>query len=328
MKKFFEVNAIEAGAFDEEKGELTITVIQPGFNASKARYYPEDTLRRDHKIFEGAKMFLDHPTPTEEKARPEGSLRNLVGQIKTIWAETDGRIRAKCALFDESFRSTLRNMNSHGLLGSMGVSIRAAGEAREAVIQGIKTNLIERLSRSRSVDFVTFPGAGGHAEVMESDQYEEDTSMELADLTKQLTEANAKLAQTQAVIEAVLKENKELKTKVEESEKVAKVAKAKAEIDGKLSESELPEMAKKRIAARFEGAEASTGIVEAIAEEKAYLAEIQKQLKEADGKPKQKPTVTGLGESTTPDGKTVSRASIYRQLGLSEAAAKLADTCQ
>ena len=36
-----------AEGLDDEKGELTVTVIRPGFNAARKRFYPADTLRRE-----------------------------------------------------------------------------------------------------------------------------------------------------------------------------------------------------------------------------------------------------------------------------------------
>jgi hypothetical protein len=59
-----------AEGLDDEKGELTVMVIRPGFNAARKRFYPADTLRRDYRVFEGAKMFADHATVAEEKDGP------------------------------------------------------------------------------------------------------------------------------------------------------------------------------------------------------------------------------------------------------------------
>jgi cation transport regulator len=53
-----------------DKGRATVIVIKPGFNASEDRYYPAEMLKRDFKVFEGQKMYADHPTEAEDKARP------------------------------------------------------------------------------------------------------------------------------------------------------------------------------------------------------------------------------------------------------------------
>jgi len=93
-----------AEGLDDEKGELTVTVIRPGFNAGKKHFYPADTLRRDFKVFEGAKMFADHATAAEEKDRLEGSVRRWAGSIKQVWAEADGTVKAKAAVIDEDLK--------------------------------------------------------------------------------------------------------------------------------------------------------------------------------------------------------------------------------
>lgn len=330
ISKFFDTDVLESGAYDAEKGELTLTVIKPGFNASKQRFYPDAMLRRDYRVFEGCKMFSDHQTEAEEKARPEGSINSWAGQIKKVWSEADGRIRATCAVIDESLRKKLQNLAAHGLLGEMGISIRAAGEARVAEVQGVKTNIIERLVRGRSVDFVTYPGAGGRVEAMESNQSMEDDEMDedtkklmqqVADLTSKLSEANAKLKEAETALA-------EQKKRLEESERAANKAEAKVAIDGMLSEAKLlPETARKRLAKRFEGAEASTGVKEAIEEEIAYLKEIGLKLEEAEGEeePKGKAKVKNMGANESAGKETAeSIAAAFKTLGLSEAASKRA----
>jgi len=57
-----------------DKGRATVIVIKAGFNATEDRYYPADMLKRDYKVFEGMKMYADHPTEEEDKARPERSI--------------------------------------------------------------------------------------------------------------------------------------------------------------------------------------------------------------------------------------------------------------
>jgi hypothetical protein len=149
-------------------GEFTFTAIAPGFNLSKSRYYPAEVLRRDHTVFKGVKMFGDHATPTQERERPEGSVHDWIGHVKEIWAEPDGRIRGKGVLIDPRVREKVKNLAEHGLLGELGISIRAIAEAHEAEVQGHRTTVIERLVKARSLDLVTYAGAGGKVELAES----------------------------------------------------------------------------------------------------------------------------------------------------------------
>ena len=54
-----------------DKGRATVIVIKPGFNYSQDKYYPAEMLKRDYGIFEGMKMYANHPTKEEEDTRPE-----------------------------------------------------------------------------------------------------------------------------------------------------------------------------------------------------------------------------------------------------------------
>ena len=155
--------------YDKPGGVVILRVIKPGFNKSKRRYYPAETLRRDYRVFEGAKMFADHATTEEERLRPEGSVRNWVASLKSLWVDGDGTVRATAAVIDDAFRGKLENLDRHGKLGEMGDSIRAAGEATETTVEGHPTQYVEKLIAARSVDFVTYPAAGGGVDMLESD---------------------------------------------------------------------------------------------------------------------------------------------------------------
>lgn len=152
------------------KGVLTVKVIQPGFNKSKTRYYPADTLKRDYKVFEGAKMFVNHQTDEEQQARPEGSINDWVATLRKVWVEKDGTIMGEAVVVDPAFQSKLAALASKNMLSQMGVSIRAIGEASEKEIDGVETSYVEALLSARSVDFVTFAGAGGEVLAMESNR--------------------------------------------------------------------------------------------------------------------------------------------------------------
>jgi hypothetical protein len=153
----------ETAASSYNNGNLQLTVITPGLNKSKSRNYPASVLKRDHGVFTGAKMFADHQTEAERKARSEGSVNNWVGSITKVWAESDGAIKATAKVIDEAFKKKLENLKNAGLLKEMGISIRAVGEGT-----GSSPVVIESISACHSVDFVTYAGAGGAVEVMES----------------------------------------------------------------------------------------------------------------------------------------------------------------
>ena len=157
---------LEETAFS--KGVVGLTVIRAGFNKSKKRYYPAEMLKRDYKVFEGMKMFVDHSTLAQDRSRPEGSVRDWAGNLSKLWVDGDGTVRGEAAIIDEQLKLKLANLREHKQLPTMGISIRAVGEAREAEVEGRRTLLVERLVKGRSVDFVTYAGAGGAVEMLES----------------------------------------------------------------------------------------------------------------------------------------------------------------
>lgn len=131
-----------------------ITIIRAGWGASG--YYSEEVLRRDGHIFgPGTKMYIDHPTRTEETDRPERSVTDLaativepprmagidlvsVCEVKKHWVETIDEIAA-----------------------DIGLSIRAWGEDEWGDAGGRSGPIVTSLLEAQSVDFVTEPGAGG-----------------------------------------------------------------------------------------------------------------------------------------------------------------------
>jgi hypothetical protein len=157
---------INESAYDASKGVLTVTVIRPGLSKNN-RYYSPELLKKSHKIFEGAKMFADHQTDDEAKARPEGRTKDWVASLTKVWPESDGTIKGSAVVIDPIFKQKLEALNTNGLLPQMGVSIRAVGEAYDGDVQGKKAKIVESLVAARSVDFVTFAGAGGQVEAIQ-----------------------------------------------------------------------------------------------------------------------------------------------------------------
>ena len=156
----------EAG-YDASTGQLTVTVIKPGVSKNN-RYYSPELLKKSAGIFEGCKMFADHQTDKESQARPEGSVNNWVATMGKPWVESDGTVKAKAAVIDPPFKAKLDLLAKNNQLGNMGVSIRAIGEATDGEVGGKKVKMIESLISARSVDFVTFAGAGGQVDMLEA----------------------------------------------------------------------------------------------------------------------------------------------------------------
>jgi len=341
-----EVFALEEAEFNADKGEVTVTVIKPGFNTSGARFYPRETLARDYKIFEGNKMFADHPTAREEREQPERSVRSWVGQIRRVFVAEDGSVKARADIVQPWFQSHLAALKEKNLLGEMGVSIVAVGEGVKTKMEGKTTTLIERLVKGRSVDFVTYPGAGGQVDCFESDRdgdpmtYDVDLidaavlrstrpdlieiiEGELAGQTSaeertHMDEMEVKLAELKEANETLASQNVELTTKVAAQEATV----AKAEVDKLIADADVPAATKARLTAQFSEATSVDGVAEAI---EAATIEIA-ALREAG-------VVKGVGDTTptpesretetaTKDALRESRYETYRAQGKDESTAK------
>lgn len=299
MKKIYSFQTISlTEAYDDDKGIATITVIESGFNKSKSRFYPADVLKRDAGVFAGAKMFLNHQTEAEAKQRPEGDLRNWVGSIQNLGVvEADGKtkIQGQAVIIDPEFKEKLSLLKKAGLLSEMGVSIRAEGQARPMKENGQSYNHVESISKARSVDFVTYPGAGGRVNMLEADSFSDErreenkmqlTEAEVTKLQADLATATAALATANTLAATNKTQLDTLTTKIAESEKATRVAVAQTEVEKQLKESKLPKPAQDRIRAQFKDAEETTKVAAAITAEVAYI-------KEVGGKQ----GVTNLGES-------------------------------
>lgn len=298
------VVALESDALDIEKGEVTVTIVQPGFNTSKETYYPAEVLSRDFAIFEGARMYGDHMTDQEDADRPVDSVWRWVGQIKRVWAEADGRVRATAAIIDDAFRAKLKRLQEHGLLNEMGVSMWVYGNGIHSEVDGVKTMLIESLTKARSVDFVTLAGAGGMVEVFESmaavdvdvnligleslreirpdlveaietearvksgaSQKGDKTMEEIEGVKTELAEANKGLAEAVAAREAAEGQAKELKEQAANAKREGARAVAKEAV----AKADLPEPAKARVLQQCEDMQEGFDVDAALKAEREYL---------------------------------------------------------
>lgn len=166
---FRESHALREAAFDAEGTTLTITVITPGFNSSRSRYYTEAALRSGESVFRGLKMYANHQTRAEEQSRPEGDVWQWVATVgETAYDATNQRLRATAKIVDPVFAEKVALLDKQGLLHELGVSIRAVGTGERATIEGAETFRVDEFDHGVSVDFVTEAGAGGYVELRES----------------------------------------------------------------------------------------------------------------------------------------------------------------
>jgi len=278
-----------------EKGRATVVVIKAGFNATEDRYYPEEVLKRDYKVFEGMKMYADHPTEEEDKARPERSIRDWVATLTEVTCNENGLVTGVAEIVEPWLMQKLASLRDKGMLSEMGISINAVGSASKATIEGKETLVIEKLVACRSVDFVTEPGAGGIVTLYESERNDIDLieltalrerrpdlvkaieasiKSEITKEVKKVMENEELIKEKDEQIETLTKERDELKETAEKAEKDKAKAEAQATIKEAVDKAELPDAAKERILDSFKDAESTDGVEEAIQTEKDYIAKL------------------------------------------------------
>lgn len=287
-------------------GTVPIKIIQPGWGSSG--YYPEAVLRKAAPIYhEGLQMYWDHPTASEDRDRPERSLNDLAGVLKT-----GGRydpsgvagpgIYADAQIF-ERFRGLVQEMAPH-----IGMSHRAEGRRVKGEAEGRKGLIVEEIKAAHSVDFVTAPGAGGQVlsifesvrnqdkeanEAMnevEKKQYED----QITNLTKQAT----------TLTEQLLARNKEVESLTGERDKLLEtmlLVEAKTLVTAELKDASIPDVTKERL---VEQLSRSPVIKDGKLDAEATKARVQEAIKaEAEyiAKVTGSGAIKGMGESQQPD---------------------------
>jgi hypothetical protein len=254
-----------------------------------------------------------------------------------VHVDAQGRVVGEATVLESWLQQKLAALRDKGLLGEMGVSINAIGQATKAVVEGIKTNVIERITKVRSVDFVTWPGAGGMVTLYEADR---DTDVDLVsletlrerrpDLVRQVeSEAQTKVEQevkvrmglqeqmqeAQALVEDLRKERDAAKAEKETAEKAGRIATATAAVREAVGKAQLPDASKARLIARFKDAESTNGVDVAIAEEATYVAAVSEAGK-----------VRGLGAASKPTGEEAHKAlkESFKRMGMTDEQAETA----
>lgn len=194
---------LREGAVGQD-GTAYLKLIAPGWGSSG--YYSETLLKRDGPVCfkAGTHNFWNHQTDAEEAQRPEGDLRDLASVLtEDAHYEKDGPtgpgLYAKAKVFEE-FRQPVDD-----LAKSIGVSIRAAGLAKQGTAEGKTGPIIEKLTSGISVDYVTRAGAGGEVlQLFEAARAASKTIKEgAADMTD-VEKADFKKLQEASVAQAAL----------------------------------------------------------------------------------------------------------------------------
>jgi hypothetical protein len=238
-------------------GTMEVKMIEPGWGSSG--YYSAEVLKADAGVAQpGTHMYLDHPTESEARERPERSIKDLAAIIVTPGTyQENGKagpgVYYRAAVLPQ-FRDTIEALAPH-----IGVSIRARGSFKEGEVDGRNGRIVTSIRSLESVDFVTKPGAGGkvlalmeslredHSTDNDHSGHVEDDAMELkeaqdriSELEGKLTESDGKLteAQTAAATEKVRADRAETALAAVEAQSLARKA---------LDNIKLPDASKDRI---------------------------------------------------------------------------------
>lgn len=178
-------------------GRFKAVLIQEGMgNLTDKFYYTREAIESAVDIFEGKKIYADHPTSIEEQVIPERSVRDVLGHFEncTVVKESDGHsvLEADVVILPEPEFDWARGLMKHAVEYSkkypdkdfVGLSINANGEAenkglpefiqenkipaycldklKTALEQGVETlRVVNKLTAAVSCDLVTEAGAGG-----------------------------------------------------------------------------------------------------------------------------------------------------------------------
>ncbi len=141
---------------------VEVTLIRPGWSAN-GRYYSREALGRAAKVFEGSKAFINHPSLSEAKERPERDARDLAGYYTNVRQADDGSLRGRLKLIgrngEEMWPLVQEAVTAKPDL--LGLSINALGKTKVGEADGRKGVLVEDIVHAHSTDIVTTPAAGG-----------------------------------------------------------------------------------------------------------------------------------------------------------------------
>lgn len=233
----------EANAADDGIGptRFRVVLIQEGLgNLRDGFFYTKEALQNAITVFEGRKIYADHPTSEDEQIRPERSVRDILGHFENVTyaenAEGQGELVGDVVVLPDKPYEWARALLRHSVEFAkrfpdkdfIGLSINASGDATDAPIaeaekgasgpvalklakakeMGLEqVRMVTRLTDAVSCDLVTEAGAGGKV--------------------LQLLEQNKETVMSKKVKAAKAKESEAVETKTEaEGEAAADAAAA------------------------------------------------------------------------------------------------------
>lgn len=267
-----------------------IKVIQSGWGSSG--YYGSEMLKEyGPSVFAaGTKVFMNHPSASEDNDRPERDVHQLAGKLISDAVFMEDGLFAEVEFYSH-YAPIIKEM-----AGDVGLSIHALGEAKIGEAEGREGPIIESLVADplTSVDVVTVAGAGGKfISLLESYKSEgavtnlvtesamegnkmsitkEELEAAVADLKEAFVEAISPLRESVSVlVESATPA--ETDTELEEVPSLDPV-----EVAEKFNESGLPKIALLRVSEGLKSETNTKTLDELIEEEKAYAESIRESI--------------------------------------------------
>lgn len=279
-------------SFEPSGKKWKVKVIEAGWGSSG--YYGAQMLREyGPNVFKkGTKVFMNHPSMSEENDRPERDVEKLAGKLTTdaYFSEADNGLIADIEFYSH-YAPIIKEMAE-----DIGLSIRALGEASIGEAEGREGPIIEALVADAltSVDVVTVAGAGGKFISLLESYTRKDTVTEqvtesvsegngmsitkeefdaaVADIKAAFVEAISPVVESVSILAEAVKPAEEIDSEEEVTESLDPV-----ELATKFNESGLPKLALQRVAEAMKlGSEKS--VDELIADEKAYVSAVSESV--------------------------------------------------
>ena len=155
---------------DEQRQTVTQRLIQAG-RSGNGRHYSPEVLQSAISAFEGTRSFSDHPSRSEQRDKPERSIRQITGWIDNVVYREDAlwgtRHFTRNQAGQDAWALIEDIINKKAPASLVGASINALGKGRKDETSG--DVIVESIDRVLSVDDVTSPAAGGGFVAQESD---------------------------------------------------------------------------------------------------------------------------------------------------------------
>lgn len=198
-----------------------VILIQEGLgNFRDAYYYTKEAIVSGVALFEGKKIYADHPSEIDEQVRPERSVKDILGHFENVRVEEgsggQSMLCASVQILPDRPYDWARALMAHSVEYAkkypdkdfVGLSINASGDANEmqfdeflksvsipdsaakkladAQAEGIQSvRVVSEITDAVSVDLVTEAGAGGRVRSMLEENKKRETKMKQEENVKE-----------------------------------------------------------------------------------------------------------------------------------------------